>query len=59
MSATGKLRACGAALPLAAAGQVAALDAAQTRAMRGPRADPAAFLLARPYLPRGGVRRGH
>jgi hypothetical protein len=48
----GEVRAGGAALPLAAVGQVAALDAAQTRAMRGPRADPAAFLLARPYLPR-------
>jgi drug/metabolite transporter superfamily protein YnfA len=39
-------------LPLAASGQVTALDQAQTSAMRGPRADPAAFLLARPYLPR-------
>jgi hypothetical protein len=39
-------------LPLAAAGEVTALDRAQTSAMRGPRADPAAFLLARPYLPR-------
>jgi hypothetical protein len=48
----GELRAGAAALPLAAAGQVTALDPAQTRAMRGPRADPAAFLLARPYLPR-------
>ncbi len=38
-------------LPLGQAGQVAALDAEQTRALRGPRADPAAFLLARPYLP--------
>ena len=32
------------------AGEVAALDEAQTRAMRGPRADPAALLLLRPYL---------
>ena len=39
-------------LPLAQAGQVTVLDADQTRALRGPRADPAAFLLARPYLPR-------
>ena len=39
------------ALPLAQAGQVTVLDADQTRALRGPRADPAAFLLARPYLP--------
>ncbi len=48
----GELRAGAATLPLAAAGQVAALDAAQARAMRGPQADPAAFLLIRPYLPR-------
>ena len=39
-------------LPLRHAGQVTVLDADQTRALRGPRADPAAFLLARPYLPR-------
>ena len=39
-------------LPLARAGQVTVLDADQTRALRGPRADPAAFLVARPYLPR-------
>jgi Protein of unknown function (DUF3093) len=48
----GALRVGAAALPLAAIGQVAALDQAQTRAMRGPHADPAAFLLARPFLPR-------
>lgn len=40
-----------AVLPLARAGEVVALDAEQTRALRGPRADPAAFLLARSYLP--------
>jgi Protein of unknown function (DUF3093) len=45
-----ELRAGQARLPLAAAGDVAALDQAQTRVMRGPRADPAAFLLLRPYL---------
>ena len=28
------------------------LDKDQTRALRGPRADPAAYLMARPYLPR-------
>lgn len=33
-------------------GEVAALDVEQTRALRGPRADPAAFLIVRPYLPR-------
>lgn len=48
----GELRAGRAGLPLAVAGQVSVLDEAQTRAMRGPRADPAAFLLVRPYLPR-------
>ena len=46
-----ELRAGKSVLPLAAAGQVQALDAAQTRALRGPRADPAAVLLIRPYLP--------
>src|SRR5260221_6978442 len=39
-------------LPLARIAEVAAMDAAQTRALRGPRADPAAYLLVRPYLPR-------
>jgi hypothetical protein len=37
-------------LPLATAGQVRPLDQAQTRVMRGPRANPAAYLLIRPYL---------
>jgi hypothetical protein len=37
-------------LPLAATGEVSALDRAQTRAIGGPRADPAAFALIRPYL---------
>jgi hypothetical protein len=48
--AGGELRAGAARLPLAAVGDVAALDQAQTRAMRGARADPAAYLLLRPYL---------
>jgi len=48
----GQLRVGKAALPLTQAGQVTALDEDQTRALRGPRSDPAAFLLARPYLPR-------
>jgi hypothetical protein len=48
----GELLVGSARLPLTASGQVTALDRAQTSAMRGPRADPAAFLLARPYLPR-------
>jgi hypothetical protein len=38
-------------LPLGEIGEVAVLDPAQTRALRGPRADPAAYLLIRPYLP--------
>jgi hypothetical protein len=37
-------------LPLAAAGEVSALNRAQTRAIAGPQADPAAFTLIRPYL---------
>jgi hypothetical protein len=47
----GALRVGKSTLPLVQAGQVTRLDADQTRALRGPRADPAAFLLARPYLP--------
>src|SRR5258708_23198127 len=54
----GALRVGAAPLPLAAAGEIVALDEAQTRAMRGPRADPAAFLLARPYLPQAGCVEG-
>ena len=46
----GELRAGRTTLPLAFAGQVAALDEAQAGALRGPRADPAAFMLIRPYL---------
>lgn len=46
----GELRAGSLTLPLAMAGEVAALDEAQSRALRGPRADPAAFILIRPYL---------
>ena len=48
--ADGELRAGQAVLPLREAGEVAPLDEAQARAMRGPRADPAAFTLIRPYL---------
>jgi hypothetical protein len=48
----GELRAGPARLPLAAAGEVSALDEAQTRSLRGPRTDPAAFVLIRPYLRR-------
>jgi hypothetical protein len=47
-----ELRAGRAVLPIRKIGQVTPLDKAQTRALRGPRADPAAVLLIRPYLPR-------
>jgi hypothetical protein len=47
---SGALRAGRAVLPLQDTGEVTALDAVQTRALRGPRADPAAFMLTRPYL---------
>jgi hypothetical protein len=46
----GELRAGRTTLPLAVAGQVAALDEAQSRLLRGPHADPEAFMLLRPYL---------
>jgi hypothetical protein len=46
----GELRAGSVTLPLALAGEVAALDEAQASALRGPRADPSAFMLIRPYL---------
>jgi Protein of unknown function (DUF3093) len=48
----GELRAGSVTLPLALAGEVAPLDEAQTTAIRGPRADPSAFMLIRPYLKR-------
>jgi hypothetical protein len=48
----GELRAGRARLQLAAVGEVSALDDAQTQSLRGPRADPAAFLVVRPYLRR-------
>ena len=50
--ADGELRVGRDRLPLALAGEVTALDEEQTRALRGPRADPAAYLMTRPYLPR-------
>ncbi len=48
----GELRAGGARLALDRAGEVTALDERQTRRLRGTRADPAAFVLTRPYLRR-------
>jgi hypothetical protein len=44
------LRAGGDTLPLSAIGEVLALDEAQAAVLRGPRADPSAHLLLRPYL---------
>jgi hypothetical protein len=46
----GELRAGRARLPLDKVGEVTALDQAQSRELRGPQADPAAFVLTRPYL---------
>lgn len=46
----GVLRAAKVRVPTAATGEVQALDEMQTRAMRGPRADPNASVLIRPYL---------
>jgi hypothetical protein len=46
----GELRVGADVLPLADAGEVRALGEAQARAMRGPRADPRAYMLIRPYL---------
>ncbi len=48
----GVLKADNAILPLTAAGEVRPLNEAQARALRGPRADPRAHLLIRPYLHR-------
>lgn len=48
----GTLRAGGASLPLSQAGEVVALDERQAALLRGPRADPGAHLLLRPYLKR-------
>lgn len=48
----GVLRAGGSSLPLEKAGKVVALDERETRVVAGPRADPAAHLLLRPYLKR-------
>ena len=50
--ADGELRVGRDRLLLGLAGEVTALDEEQTRALRGPRADPAAYLMTRPYLPR-------
>ena len=46
----GELRVGSDVLPLTEAGEVRPLDEAQARALRGPRADPRAYTLIRPYL---------
>ena len=48
--AEGELRVGKDRLPLADTGQVRPLDEAQARALRGPHADPRAYVLIRPYL---------
>jgi Protein of unknown function (DUF3093) len=50
--ADGALRAGGAGLPLDQISEVVPLDEKQAALLRGPRADPAAHLLLRPYLKR-------
>jgi Protein of unknown function (DUF3093) len=50
--AGGVLRADGGTLALSEADEVIALDEKQAMALRGPRADPAARILLRPYLKR-------
>jgi Protein of unknown function (DUF3093) len=46
----GALRAGGAALPVTAISEVVVLDEKQSMRLRGPRANPAAYLYTRPYL---------
>ena len=48
----GRLRVGGAELPLSQVGDAVALDDKQAALLRGPRADPAARLMLRPYLKR-------
>jgi hypothetical protein len=48
----GVLRAGRDTLPLSEAGEIVALDQKQAALLRGPRADPAAHLLLRPYVKR-------
>jgi hypothetical protein len=48
--ADGVLRAGGETLPLSAIGEALPLDPSQAALLRGPKADPAAYLMLRPYL---------
>lgn len=50
--ADGLLRAGGASLPLSEVDEVVPLDEKQSALLRGPRGDPAARLMLRPYLKR-------
>lgn len=50
--ADGVLRAGGASLPLSEVDEVVPLDEKQSALLRGPRGDPAARLMLRPYLKR-------
>ena len=50
--ADGRLRVGGAELPLSKTGDVVALDEERAALLRGPRADPSAHLMLRPYLKR-------
>jgi hypothetical protein len=50
--ADGALRAGSATLPLSQVGDVVPLDEEQAALLRGPRGDPAAHLMLRPYLKR-------
>ena len=50
-----RLVAAGGQLPLADIGEVRELDETQARALRGPRADPRAHLLIRPYVEVAGA----
>ncbi len=50
--AAGELKAGSRRLPLGLVAEVTGLTKAQTAALRGPKADPAAYLLVRPYLPK-------
>jgi hypothetical protein len=50
--ASGELRVGDARLPLSDTGEIRPLDESQARALRGPRADPRAYVLIWPYLRR-------
>ena len=47
-----ELLVAGQRLPISQVSEVSALDTEETTALRGPSADPSAYLLIRPYVPR-------